>query len=46
MNNQNDFDLGAFLFIQDSLDEIKKENNSCDKVFDYEEEIEDKDDNN
>ncbi len=38
MNNQDDFDLGAFLFIQDTLNEIEKENNSCDETFDYEEE--------
>ena len=38
MNNQDDFDLGAFLFIQDTLNEIKKKNNSCDEIFDYEEE--------
>lgn len=38
MNNQDDFDLGAFLFIQDSLNEIKKENNSYDETFDLEEE--------
>lgn len=44
MNNQDDFDLGAFLFIQDTLNEIKNENNSCDETFDDEEE-EDIDDN-
>ena len=38
MNNQDDFDLGAFLFIQDTLNEIKKENNSFDEIFDDEEE--------
>ena len=44
MNNQDDFDLGAFLFIQDTLNEIKNENNSYDETFDDEEE-EDIDDN-
>ena len=44
MNNQDDFDLGAFLFIQDTFNEIKNENNSYDETFDDEEE-EDIDDN-
>ena len=46
MNNQDDFDLGAFLFIQDTLNEIKKENNSYDETFDDEEEVEEDIDDN
>ncbi len=46
MNNQDDFDLGAFLFIQDTLNEINYENNSYDETFDDEEEVEEDIDDN